>query len=173
MRRAVAFGINCAPPSEAFEAQSAREFGDEVILSSTGKLKSLTVQFQSYGCSDGGHWYSGDCVTADNATFSHPITARIYAASSGLLPGALLATSDAATFIIPYRPSGDSLNCGGTDPNGYADNSRWFNAVSGQCQYSIGKQLTFTFSGANAITLPSQVIWTVEFNTSLLRRWCR
>jgi hypothetical protein len=40
----------------------------------------------------------------------------------------------------------------------------WFNPGSGACQNSIGQLLTFTFT--NGPTLPSQVIWTVAFNTT-------
>ena len=97
---------SCSPPSEAFEATSTREFGDEVVVNpATGHITSLTVDFQSYGCGDGGHWYLGQtdpCKTTAGETFNHPITAHIYAASSGGAPGALLGSAS-GTFTIPFR----------------------------------------------------------------------
>jgi hypothetical protein len=53
--------IDCSPPSLGFEATQTREFGDEVVLDTTNgtTLEALTVDFQSYGCSDSGHWYQG------------------------------------------------------------------------------------------------------------------
>ncbi len=46
--------VNCGPSSEGFEADSDNEFGDEVALSTAGgtNLASMSVDFQSYGCSD-------------------------------------------------------------------------------------------------------------------------
>ncbi len=146
-------------PSEAFEGQSASEFGDEVGLASTGNLASLTVDFQSYGCSVSGHWYSGDCVTTPGATFTHSITANIYAVdNSGPVPqpGALLATTT-ENKTIPYRPTA-SPSCTGVDAG------KWLNPANNQCVNSIPQLLTFNFSSAPA--LPSQVIWTVAFDTT-------
>ena len=61
-------------------------------LVSPGVLQSLTVLFASFGCSVSGQWNTGDCVTAPGSTFTHSITANIYAATGGGVPGALLAT---------------------------------------------------------------------------------
>src|SRR4051812_12414759 len=56
-------------PSEAFEAQSAREFGDEVSLApGGGTLQSVSVVMSSWGC-ESGHWDHGDCSTTPGATF--------------------------------------------------------------------------------------------------------
>lgn len=153
--------LKCASmPSFAFEAQSTSEFGDEVGLSQTGTLSTLRVMFASYGCSVSGHWFSGDCVTTPGATFSHPITANIYAVdNSGPTPkpGALLATVT-QTFTIAYRPSADAVNCTG------ADAGKWFNTDIQACEFKIRQLLTFTFPGGTQ--LPSQVIWTVAYNTT-------
>src|SRR5262245_35971643 len=87
--------LDCNPPSQAFQAQSTSEFGDEVLLNTTsGHITSLTVEFQSWGCSVSGHWEQGatnPCVTTPGATFTHPITANIYGKSTAGTPGALLA----------------------------------------------------------------------------------
>ncbi len=78
-----------------------------------------------------------------------------------MYPGALIATSVPQTFNIPYRPSADpSCRCG-----------RWFNPLgnggAGACQNSISTVLTFTFPPGTTIpTDVTNVIWTVQFNTS-------
>jgi hypothetical protein len=164
--------VNCLNPALGFEAQSASEFGDEVGLAGTARtLVSLSVDFQSFACQSG-HWNTGDCASAANATFQWPITANIYAVNTGSAcgtapspcPGALLATTT-QTQTIPYRPSA-TPTCpanSGPAPVGAA----WFNPLAprgGACQNSIGKVLTFSFPAG--ITLPDQVIWTVAFNTS-------
>jgi len=149
-------------PSEAFEATRTSEFGDEVGLAptSSGILTSMRVMFASFGCSQSGHWYSGDCVTTPGAFFTHPITANIYAVdNSGPVPapGALLATVT-QSFNILFRPSADPANCAGPDAG------MWFNPAVGMCESKIRQLLTFNFPGA--VHLPSQVIWTVAFNTT-------
>ena len=159
--------VDCAPPSLGFEAHTVSEFGDAVELSTTGQLASLTVQFQSYACDVSGKWNEGatnPCVSSPNATFEHPITARIYDGTGGVVGSELAEVTVNQT--IPYRPSADPVNCPGADnPQGPNDaGSRWFNTVSGTCQYSIGTLLTFNFP--SGISLPSEVIWTVAFNTS-------
>ena len=135
--------IHCAPPSLGFEATSTNEFGDQVVLDPpTGTIKSLMVQFQSYGCSVSGHWNTGDCLTSGGATtFTHDITANLYDPSDLTTP---IATTTLLGATIPFRPDADPVNCPGTDPdNSGADGSRWFDSVSGECHYSIAQQLTF------------------------------
>jgi hypothetical protein len=150
--------VNCLNPGVAFEANGWNEFGDEVGLAGTARtLVSLKVDFQSFACQSG-HWNTGDCASAAGATFTHPITARIYDPSNLTTP---LATVP-VTQTIPYRPSADtSGHCTGTDAG------KWFNPQApggGACQNSIATVLTFTFPAGT--TLPDQVIWTVAFNTS-------
>jgi hypothetical protein len=122
-------GVNCSPPSLAFEGDGVAEFGDEVALAGSARqLVSLKVLFTSYGCGVSGHWYSGDCLTNPGQAFNIPITANIYSGDTcttdGCTQGTLLATVTQNQFI-PYRPSADLVNCGGTDPYGYATGSRW------------------------------------------------
>ena len=148
--------LNCPTmPTFAFEANQASEFGDGVGLSTTGTLSTLRVMFGSYGCSVSGHWNTGDCVTTPGATFTHPITANIYAVGAGGQPGTLLATAT-QTFTIAYRPSADPA-CTGADAGG------WFNGDINGCESKIRQLLTFTMP---AVQLPNQVIWTVAFNTT-------
>ncbi|MEV4415596.1 hypothetical protein [Catellatospora sp. NPDC049609] len=148
-------------PSLGFEATSTSEFGDQVGLAATGStdLAQLRVVFASWGCGTSGHWYSDDCVTAPGATFSHPVTANIYApnATDPNLPGDLLATVT-QNFDIRYRPSADPTRCAGPEAG------MWFNPELGQCEDKIRQLLTFDFPGTQH--LPSEVIWTVAFNTT-------
>jgi hypothetical protein len=159
---AMPFGVvNCPTPSEAFEATSTSEFGDEVELGGTAReLVSLKVLFASYACTSG-HWDTNTCVTTPaGATFTHPITANIYSVKDcggTPCPDSLLATVESIA-TIPYRPSADASSCTGGDVG------KWFNAFAGQCETHISTVLTFSFSPG--ITLPNTIIWTVAFDTT-------
>src|SRR5207249_5433912 len=64
--------------SQAFEAQSASEFGGQIQLAGTERRNpTVTVLMSSWGCQSG-HWYSGDCATTPGATFPEPITLNVY-----------------------------------------------------------------------------------------------
>lgn len=147
--------------SLGFEATSTSEFGDEVeLVGQPGTLKSLRVVMSSFGCQNG-HWFSNDCTTTPGATFTHPITANIYAVdNSGPTPvpaGPPLATvTQSATFS--YRPSADPVNCTG------ADAGKWFDASDSKCYNGLAQTLKFTFP--HGISMPNQVIWTVAYNTT-------
>ena len=86
---------DCSLPSHAFEGTSTKEFGNEVVLGKSGNLQYAEVLFNSYACEDFPFWNNNPCTTNDPGdTFTHTITANIYAASSGPhVPGALLATA--------------------------------------------------------------------------------
>ena len=56
--------------------------------------------------------------------------------------------------VIPFRPSADPLDCGG--------GTQWFDGTN--CWN--GFAFPVTFSGLPAVNLPSQVIWTIQYNTS-------
>ena len=103
-------------------------------------LQSMTVDFQSWGCGDSGHWYVSDpadpCVTnSGNPGFTIPggITATIYSVDT---PGEVLATSTIDP-TIPYRPSADSTNCTGDNAG------EWFDSVAGKCRNSLSDLVTF------------------------------
>lgn len=159
--------VHCGPPAEGFEANSDNEFGDEVTLDTTGgtTLDSMTVDFQSYGCSTSGHWNTGDCVSSTADTFTIPggITATIYSVGAGDTVGPVIATST-VNPNIPFRPSADNTNCTG------ADAGKWFDSVPGVCRNSYPYLVTFnswTFpNGAHTFSSGEKVIWTVQFNTS-------
>ena len=150
-------------PSEAFEATQTTEFGDEVGLTSTATpLASARVLMSSWACQSGS-WVDTapiDCITNPGATFSEPITFNIYAVNnSGPVPapGALLA-SKTQTFNIPYRPSADPVNCTGTNAG------KWFSGTT--CFNGFATPISFDFTAGPPVMLPSQVIWTVAYNTS-------
>jgi hypothetical protein len=158
--------VMACPPldDEAFQATQTNEFGDAVGLAGTGNLQSITVTFRSWGCGDSGHWYSGDCVTSANQSFSSTgmdLRAHIY--DTG---GNVIATSDPYTGTIPFRPSADSTHCQnpGIDANGGDDTGKWYDAAANLCLNAVPVQIPFTFP--TAVAAPSQVIWTVSFNTS-------
>ncbi len=162
---------HCSPPSEGFEANSDNEFGDRVTLNTAGgtKLVSMTVDFQSYGCETSGHWNTGNCLTpAAAGTFTVPggITAKIYSVVGGNL-GPAIATSNVLNPAIPFRPSAISdASCPNAPADPSALNSRFKDAVSGQCVYSLSVPLTFTFPAGTTFTSGQEVVWTVQFNTT-------
>jgi hypothetical protein len=158
--------VMACPPrdDEAFEATGTNEFGDAVGLAGTGSgatFKTITVTFRSWGCGDSGHWYSADCVTSNNQNFSSSgmdLTAHIYEVGPNSTVGAEIATSTPFGGTIPFRPSADGTNCTGSDAG------KWFDAAANQCLNGYPVNLTFTFP--TAVQAPSEVIWTVSFNTS-------
>jgi len=159
--------VNCGAPSFGFEANFTAEFGDAVQLNTTsGTLKSLSVDFQSYACGTSGHWYAGEtepCVTTPGATFTLPITAHVYEVK-GTTGSEEVGTELAKVTVnaeIPYRPSADPTNC----PGGESKGGRWFNTTSGKCQNSIGKLVKFEFP-SGTVPADGRLIWTVSFNTS-------
>jgi hypothetical protein len=150
---AIPSSVNGNVPSLGFEATGTRDFGDEVALDRAGRLQSMTVQLSSWGCQSG-HWYSADCQTVKGATFDVPITFNVYEDNTGIA-GALLATQT-ATVAVPYRPSA-SPSCVGDDAG------KWFNTSDKTCYNGFPQAVTMKFAGE---ALPSQVIWTVQYNTS-------
>jgi hypothetical protein len=106
-----------------------------------------------------GHWYSNDCSTAAGATFNVPLTFTIYADNGGT-PGAVLARLTQTVNVL-YRPSADATHCTGTaaGPGG------WYKLQDHTCYNGFAQTIKMTFSGVG-VTLPSQVIWSVAYNTT-------
>jgi hypothetical protein len=160
--------VNCGPPSHAFEGTQTKEFGNEVVLGAGGTLATLKVLFNSYACKDHPLWNNGQCTTDPLAfplgdTFTHPITANIYAANANHTIGALLATTT-VTQTIPYRPSADPTCVDGQNNA----TGQYRNPVTNQCTFSKKVVLSFTFPNAIQPALASgdHVIWTVAYNTT-------
>jgi hypothetical protein len=142
--------------SEAFEAQSASEFGGQIQLAGTARTNpTVTGLMSSWGCQSG-HWYSGDCSTTPGATFSEPITLNIYNVGTNGAVGTLI-TSSTKTFNIPYRPSADNANCTGSDAG------EWYSASDNTCYNGFATPISFSLTG---LTLPDKVIVSVAFNTT-------
>ena len=140
--------------SEAFEAQSASEFGGQVQLAGTERSNAtVTVLMSSWGCQSG-HWYSGDCITAPGATFSEPVTLNIYAVGTGGAVGTLI-TSVSQPFNIPYRPSA-SVSCTDANAGKWSDGTTCFN----------GYAVPISFAIPSNITLPDRLIVSVAYNTT-------
>jgi len=63
-----------------------------------------------------------------------------------------------ATITVPYRPSA-SAQCSG------ADAGKWFNSKDGVCYNGFADRVKVKMSKLG-VTLPDQVIWSVQYNTS-------
>lgn len=116
--------------SLGYQATQTDEFGDRIDLAGTDRgLQSVTVTLSSWARSED---YGGA------TSFDHDLTLNVYAAGSGLLPGALLGTVT-QTFSILYRPTG-------WDKNGIAQN------------------VTFDFSGLGLV-LPDSIVIGLAYDT--------
>ncbi len=145
-------------PSVSFEGAPAKEFGDAVALGGKARnLKSMSVLLSSWGC-ESGAWQLNNCQTTPGATFQVPITFTIYAAPtpSGAAGEVLARTT--STITVPYRPSASAECTGG-------DAGKWYNSKDRACYNGLPHLVTVDMSGLG-VTLPSQVIWSVQYNTS-------
>jgi hypothetical protein len=143
-------------PSEAFEAQSASEFGGQVSFDGTARHKPVVrVGLSSWGCQSG-HWNSGDCSTAPKSTFSEPITVKVYSVGQDNEPGNLLG-SVTHTVDIPYRPSANYTHCTG------ADAGKWWDKADATC-YN-GKLVVRTVRLGD-LDLPDTAIVSVAYDTT-------
>lgn len=145
--------------SHGFEATTAQEIGDHVVLAAGGRrLLAVRVVLSSWACQTG-HWYNLTCTTTPGATFAHPVTLTLYAVDrSGPVPapGAVLAART-QVLDIPFRSSADPASCG--------NSSGWYSAADGACHLGYAVPFTVDFA-ASGVTLPDEVIWTVSFNTT-------
>jgi len=150
--------------SEGFECCSTKEFGDGLVFTTSGgRLNTVSVVMQSWGCQNG-NWYSDNCLTTPGSNFEEPITANVYAVttspSGSPAPGTLLATQT-DDFYIPYRPSANNQKCFGS---AYTTGA-FVGPVDKKCDEGLSVRVTFNFKRANVV-LPSQAIVTVAYNTS-------
>ncbi len=160
--------------SEGPEAYSFREIGDAIGFpaGTGGALTTVKVVLSSWACTSG-NWFnpapgSGACLTNPRATFNQPITMNIYAVdtSNPAVPkaGALI-TTQTTTFQIPYRPSSDAVHCGPSGTPG-GDGKQWYNPVDNRCYHGLAVPIVFDFTGQSPVSLPSEVVVGVSFNTT-------
>jgi hypothetical protein len=141
-------------PSYGAEAYGFAQIGDEVTFAGTNrKLSNVVVTLSSWACVTG-HWYSGDCVTPDNAKYALPLTLNIYDETN---TGVLLASST-QTFNVSYRPSA-SAKCVG------ASAGKWYSSALKTCFNGSAQNVTFTNFTGNTI-LPDTVVYGVTYNTT-------
>lgn len=157
--------------SQGFECCQVMQFGDGVTFTHTGRLTTVSVVMDSWGC-QAGHWYSNDCVTVPGTGFTHPITLNVYSVSRARTSpdwavGPLLATRT-QTFTIPYRPSANHVRCTGVsaaDPTNPGDAGKFYSTVDHACVNGLVHVITFDFSHAG-VMLPPKAVLGVAYNTS-------
>ncbi|HSD36707.1 MAG TPA: hypothetical protein VLC92_04320 [Rhodocyclaceae bacterium] len=130
------------------EAYQLTGLGDRIALATNTPraLRSVTVVMDSWACQSG-DWSTGNCVSAANASFQHPVTINIYSDS-----GTLLATRT-QDFAIPYRPSTSSTCTGG----------KWMSPEG--CKNGVAFKIDFDLRSLK-VTLPDIVRYEVSYNTN-------
>lgn len=150
---------NGAPTNQVSYGPAAYSFGtigDQIAFApgTARSLNSATVTLSSWACQNG-TWFDKNCNTTPGATFSQPITMKIYDASTydptNPAANTAIATST-QTFNVPYRPSA-SPKCG---------DGRWL-TPSKDCKNGLADDVTFNFSHA---TLPGTVVYAISYPTS-------
>jgi hypothetical protein len=144
--------------SEGPEAYAFAELGDGLgLTATTGTLGKVTIAMSSWACQTG-NWFLGNCVSADGATFSQPITVNVYAVS-GTSSSTLLATTT-QSFNIPFRPTSTPALCN-------SDASRWYSKQEKTCYHGIATQISVNFAEFHAaIPADGKIIVTAAYNTT-------
>lgn len=145
--------------SIGYAATSTAEYGGLVELAGTArKGPKVTVAMSSWACKYG-NWSTNTCTTPKpKQKFKWPLTLSVYNVGAGGAVGSLIAT-DTHTFAMPYRPS-VSAKCAGAP---YDDPGAWYDEASNECFHGYAFTVHFALPG---VTLPSQVIVGVAYNTS-------
>jgi hypothetical protein len=143
-------------PSQPFQAQQASEFGDKVTMTSPGALEKVKVLMSSWACQSGN---APVCSTTPGATFSHPITLKIYAPGAGPSGVGALLFQKTQTFNIAYRPSADGgVNCPSA-PNA------WYSVADNACYNGFATPIEFNLASTPQPSYPATIIWSVSYNT--------
>ncbi|MHB8235600.1 MAG: hypothetical protein ACYDHT_13195 [Solirubrobacteraceae bacterium] len=142
------------PVSLGFEATQTAEFGGQIELAGTArKNPKVTVLMSSWACQTGS-WNNFNCKTTMGAKFPVPITFKVSEVGPGNSQGAVLATGS-KTFMIPYRPSANTMKCTGTHTGAWYHQGECFNGKSAKISLPL-----------KAASLPNKVIVTIAYNTS-------
>jgi len=148
--------------SLGYECCSTDEFGDSLVLTQGGgRLKTIQVVLDSWGCQSGDGYGATSCTTTPGSKFAWPITVNVYSLTgypSGYPQVGLLLDSQTQTFNIPYRPS-SNRKCNNIALGAF------IGQVDKECDYGIADVVTFNMS-LPKVYLPNQVIVTVAYNTS-------
>jgi hypothetical protein len=151
--------------SIGFEATSTSELGGEVELTkaSTKHAENLTVSavMSSWACQSGG-WSTDDCVTTPGATFSTPITLKLYSVSALGEPVGPIAQAT-QSFEIPYRPSA-SPQCKGELAGTWWSTQGRGKHVTHACANGLASRITFAPVNI-AAPVPKQLIVSLAYNT--------
>jgi hypothetical protein len=138
--------------SEAFEATSTSEFGGVVKAGGTARNgATVSTVLSSWGCEEGA---GAGCRTNGGATFSHPITLKVYEVAPGPSVGALV-EEKTQVFAIPYRPSANNKLC--------SPNSEGAVGYSASCFHGMADKIAFS---PLAKPLPSEAILAIAYNTT-------
>jgi hypothetical protein len=138
--------------SEAFEATQTSQFGGQVeFAGASATTTTVRVGMSSWACQSG--TWQNNCATTPGAKFQWPVTLHIYTVGTANAVGTQIAGLT-KTFKMPYRPSA-SAKCTGESAGA------WFR--KGECFHGKLFKIAFTLKG---VTLPSQAIIAVSYNTS-------
>jgi hypothetical protein len=151
--------------SIGFEATSTSELGGEVELTkaSVKHPENLTVSavMSSWACQSGG-WSTDNCATTPGATFSTPITLKLYSVGPHGEPVGPIAQATQA-FEIPYRPSA-SPECKGELAGTWWSTQGKGKHVTHACANGIASRITFA-PVSIAAPVPKQLIVSLAYNT--------
>jgi hypothetical protein len=149
--------------SLGFQATSTSEFGDHIKLAGTLRnLDAVTVTTSNWALASTPAniaYCSANPGTCTVAGFKQTLKLTIYAANTdGPVPtaGAILGTKT-QDFTIPWRPEADPT-CVGGDAGKYR-------ASDGICYSGAASNVTFDLTDAGMSAVPTDIIWTVSFNT--------
>lgn len=139
-------------PSQPFQAQQTKEFGDYIHLDGTNRiLDTVTVTMVTWAR------YSEYLSNPDynETNWTHPITLNVYTNHlDGDIPDQKIATVT-QTITVPWRPENNPSDC--------ADGFKWMDGF-GRCVNGLAFNATFDLSTLN-VTLPDDIIVSVAFNT--------
>lgn len=144
-------------PSQPFQAQQTREFGDYVHLGGVDRvLTTITVTMSDWALKStpaNVNFCAASSGNCDDSGFFWPITVNVYSSHLGAngVPDTLLASKEVNTHI-PWRPEA-SVSCG----------TAWL-ASNSQCYNGFAFNAVFDLSDLN-VTLPNDVIVSFVYNT--------
>jgi len=148
-------------PSQPFQAQQTREFGDYVTLAGTDRvLNSVTITMVTWAYqSEAGNvaYCSANPTLCSGAGWKHDFTLNIYNIGTGTVGtrsiGSLIATVT-QNKTVPWRPEPTGAPCGGTTWQGPDSN----------CYNGMAYNVTFDMSSLGAV-LPNNVVVGIVYNT--------